>query len=296
MKKILFSIIAISLMPVIAFAQIPNFSFENWTTIGSSSIPDNWGTMNNTTASFSVATATKGTPGNPGNFYLKLTSLTTGTTVTNGIAVSGVLDTVNIKAKSGFPCVLQPASLTGSWQHMIYGTGQGSVRAILTKWNTGLSKRDTVAMAFQLLSGMAMVWTNFTINFVYFNTSIPDSCIIDLRPSGHSPTNNDYLWVDNLALTGSVAGIQSQFSFLNCFVVFPNPSTDNVNMTLNLKSSQQVSLELLDLTGKIIRTKDLGTIQGETQQSMDVNGVAKGNYFLRIVSGKAAEVKKVVIQ
>ncbi len=287
---------AVAIASVSAFAQIPNFSFENWTTVGAYSIPDNWGTMNNATASFSVATATKATPGNPGNFYLKLTSLTTGTTVTNGIAVSGKLDSINKKAKSGFPCILQPASFTGRWQHMIYGTSQGSVKAVLTKWNTGMSKRDTIAIAAQTLSGMAMAWANFTINFTYFSTNAPDSCIIDLRASGSAPTVNDYLWVDNLALTGTVSGIQNQTSFLNSFAVFPNPSTDIINVTLNLKSSQQVSLELLDLTGKAIRTKDLGTIQGETQQSLDVNGVAKGNYFLRIVSDKATEVKKVVIQ
>lgn len=294
MKKI--ASIALIALANFTFAQIPNLSFENWTTVGSYSIPDGWGTMNNTTASYSVATATKGTPGNPGNFYLKLTSLTTGTAVTNGIAVSGKLDTLNKKPKSGFPYSLQPISLTGRWQHMIYGTSQGSVRAVLTKWNIGLNKRDTIAIAAQTLSGMAMSWANFTINFTYYSTNVPDSCLIELKASGTAPTNNDYLWVDNLAFTGSVAGIGDYTSFLNNVIVYPNPSSEQIDFDINLKSPQHISIELRDVTGKLISTKNLGTIEGQSKQTVDVRGISKGSYFIRIVSDSGAEVKRVVIE
>lgn len=296
MKKAILSIISVVALSASALAQIPNAGFESFTTVGSYEVPNGWGTMNNTTATFSVYTATKGTPGSPGASYLKLTSKTVSASVVNGIAVSGVLDSITMKPKSGFPCTLQPVSFTGKWQHMIYGTSQGSVKVVLTKWNVGLNKRDTVAIAAQTLAGMAMSWANFTINFTYLSSVVPDSCIIELRASGSAPTVNDYLWVDNLAFSGSVTGIENHESFVSNMIVFPNPSSETINVNLNLKSSQKVSVELTDINGKLILTKDAGTLTGESKQTLNVNNISKGTYLVRVVTESGIEVRKIVIE
>ena len=296
MKKIIFSIICCALYSGAVMAQIPNFSFENWTTVGSYSNPDNWGTMNNTTAIASVYTATKGTPGSPGTAYLKLTSKTVSTTVVNGIAVSGVLDSITIMPKSGFAFSQRPANFTGKWQHMIYGSSQGSLQVTLTRWDTGLNQRVSVATANQTLSGMAMSWANFTIPFTYSDGGFPDTCIIVLKASGSVPTNNDYLWVDNLAFSGTVTGIEKYDTFLNNMIVYPNPSTESITLNLNLKSSQQIKIEVTDLTGKLIRSKNAGMLQGESIQTINVSGIAKGTYLVRVVGEQATEIRKVVIE
>ncbi|MBA4260355.1 MAG: hypothetical protein C0446_14425 [Chitinophaga sp.] len=296
MKKAILSIISVVALSTSAMAQIPNAGFESFTTVGSYEVPNGWGTMNNTTATFSVYTATKGTPGSPGASYLKLTSKTVSASVVNGIAVSGVLDSMTMKPKSGFPCTLQPVSFTGKWQHMIYGSSQGSVKAVLTKWNVGLSKRDTVAIAAQTLAGMAMSWANFSINFTYLSSVVPDSCIIELRASGSAPTVNDYLWVDNLAFSGSVTGIENHESFLTNMIVYPNPSSENVNFKFNIKTAQQVNIEITDINGKLIRSTNFGKIQGETNQNMNISGIAKGTYFVKIKGEDATETRKLVIE
>ena len=277
-------------------AQIPNFSFENWTTVGSYSNPDNWGTMNNTTAIASVYTATKGTPGSPGTAYLKLTSKTVSTTVVNGIAVSGVLDSITIMPKSGFAFSQRPANFTGKWQHMIYGSSQGSLQVTLTRWDTGLNQRVSVATANQTLSGMAMSWANFTIPFTYSDGGFPDTCIIVLKASGSVPTNNDYLWVDNLAFSGTVTGIEKYDSFLSNMNIYPNPSTESITLNLNLKSPQQITIEITDLTGKLIRSRNVGTLQGESIQTINVSGIAKGTYTVRVVGERGIEVRKIILE
>ena len=58
--------------------------------------------MNNMSSIASVYTAEKGTPGSPGTAYLKLTSKMVGPAVMNGVAVSGVLDSMTMMPKSGF--------------------------------------------------------------------------------------------------------------------------------------------------------------------------------------------------
>ena len=284
-------------MTTVAFAQIPNPGFENFTNMGAYDVPDGWGTLNNTTAIAGVYTASKGTPGSPGTSYLKLTSKTVSSTVVNGIAVSGVLDSMTLMPKSGFAYNMRPANLTGKWQHMIYGSSQGSIQIMLTRWDTGMNMRMPVASGSVTLSGMAMSWANFTIPLTYVDGSNPDSCVIVMKASGSAPTNNDYLWVDNLAFSGSVTGIQKyESSVVSNMIVFPNPSSETIHINMNIKSTQKVSIELTDINGKLILSKDVGTIQGESKQTLNINGISKGTYVVRIVTGNGTEERKIIIE
>lgn len=296
MKKRLLTILGAVCISALSLAQIPNFSFESWSAVGAYEVPNQWGTLNNTTKTFSVYTVTKATPGNPGNFYMKITSKTMGTSVAPGIAVSGVLDSITMKPKSGFPYAMQPAAFAGRWQHMIYGTTQGSLRALLTKWNTSLNKRDTIALAAQVLSGMAMSWANFSINFVYYSSVVPDSCSIDLRASGVTPTNLDYLWVDNLAFTGSVTGLNNSVSILNYVLMYPNPTTEEIKLSLNLEKPQTVKVDVVDLTGKTIYSKNYGVLSGESLQTINVSDIAKGIYFVKVIADESIQTRKIVIE
>lgn len=92
MKTIIFTIAVLTASINNIFAQIPNSGFETWMSMGTYENPDGWATPNDFTTSAGVYTAEKGTPGSPGSSYLKLTSKTVGSTVVNGIAVSGVID------------------------------------------------------------------------------------------------------------------------------------------------------------------------------------------------------------
>lgn len=297
MKKTILSLAAFALTSATLFAQIPNSGFENWTTVSTYSVPNNWGTMNHTTTMAGVYTAEVGTPGSPGNSYLKLTSKTiAGLGVVNGVAVSGVIDSLTMTPKSGFAYSQRPVSLTGKWQHMIYGNSQGSVVVKLTRWDSGMNMRMPVATGSVTLSGMAMSWANFTIPMTYVDGNNPDSCMIILKASGSTPTNNDYLWVDNLAFSGTVTSVQNHESALLSVNVFPNPLAENIHVNLNLKSEQKVSLELLDVTGKLIVSKDLGILNGASSQLLNVSGITKGIYFVKVISEKGTEVRKIIIE
>jgi len=293
MKTILKSI-ALLFTSSTLLAQIPNSGFENWSAVSTYSVPDGWGTLNNT---YSVQTVTRANPGSPGSYYMKITSKTMGGNVIGGIAVSGVLDSMTMLPKSGFAFNQRPASLTGKNQYMIYGSSPGSLSVTLTRWDSGTNSRVIVASGniTHSPSAMAMSWTNFTIPLTYADGNNPDSCIIVLKASGSNPTNLDYLWVDNLAFSGVVTGLTTQESVLSNVKVFPNPSADLINVTLNLKSEQKVSLELVDVTGKLIASKDLGLLQGESNQSLNSNGITKGTYFVKVVSDKGTETKKIII-
>lgn len=295
MTKSIHTLIALLFVFSISNAQIPNFSFENWTSMGSYYNPDQWGTMNNTTASEGIYTATKASPGNPGSWYLKLTSRTVSSGVMNGIAVSGILDSITKLPVSGFAYSTRPASFTGKWQHMIYGSSQGSITVTLSRWDVSLNQRVTVATANQTLSGMAMSWANFSINFIYADGNDPDSCIIVLKASGANPTNQDYLWVDNLAFAGTVTGIENNNSVSKSVSVFPNPSTSEITVDMNLISSQKTYIEITDIDGKIVLSKNVGVVQGSAKEIVDVSKFAKGSYFVKVSVDSGSIVKRIIL-
>lgn len=296
MKKTLVSFLLMSMTSISMFGQILNNGFENWTSMGIYSNPDNWQTLNNYTALAGVFTATKGTPGNPGASYLMLTSKTVSTTVVNGIAVYGTLDPLTMQGTAGKPFTQQPSRLTGNWQHMIFGSSQGSILVKLTKWNAATSARDVVATGSVTLSGMAMSWATFTVNLSYSSAVAPDSCMIVLKASGAAPTNNDYLWVDNLTFSGSVTGMSDLENNLSISSVFPNPSTEQIIVNLTIKKASEVSFKLIDLTGKVVKEIFVGEVFGQYKSSISVVDIAKGSYFLKISSGDDSEYKRIMIQ
>ena len=240
--------------------------------------------MNNTTKYAGVYTATKGTPGNPGASYLKLTSKTVSATVVNGVAVSGKLDTITMQAKSGFAFTQRPASFTGNWQYMNYGASSGRILVTLTRWDTGLNQRVTVGVANQVLTGMVMSWASFNINFAYSDGGYPDTCIISLRASGNAPTNNDYLWVDNLGFSGTVLGVASNNNSVTNLNVFPNPTSENITVEFNNSKSSNIKLQMLDLNGKLVKEINAGEINGNNKYLISTNGIIKGTYFINIIN------------
>lgn len=269
-------------------AQIPNNGFENWTSMGSYSDPDNWDQLNAMTSFASVYTCTKGIPGNPGTGYLKLVSKSvTGMGVMPGIAATGSINVGSMQVNGGFPFTQRPQSLTGAWQYMASGADQGYVSVLLTRWNTGMNMRDTIALIANPLPGMAMTWATFTLNFTYLSGANPDTAQIILSASGITPVATSYLYVDDLAFAGSVVGINE----LNSNVVvnlFPNPVADKLNIRV-LNSSPQ-SAGIYDIQGKMIKSVDF--IKHAREMVIDVSELSKGLYTLKITTQSGITSRK----
>lgn len=294
MKKQLLFIIALMFVATISKAQIPNAGFETWTSMGSYNNPDSWSCLNDITTSMSTYTCMKGTPGNPGTSYLKLVSKTvTGLGVVPGIAVCGSINTTTMQADGGFPFTSRPANLTGSWQHMIFGSSQGYIDVTLTKWNSSTQMRDVIASAHNVLSGMAMSWANFTIPLTYMSGSNPDSCVIVCASSGSTPTVNDYLYVDALSFTGSVTGI-SENNFGANINVYPNPASELLFIGLSRLKGNSVSIQVFDAQGKNVRSEQSVNISSKT--SLDISALPKGNYVLNIITSEGIVTRNFIKQ
>ena len=297
MKK-LFTLLAATFIGNFAFAQIPNPGFESWTSMGSYSTPDGWDSPDSATSAFSTYTCTQGTPGFAGSSYLKLVSKAVPIVGTvPGVAVSGKIDFTTGQPKSGFACSVRPVSLTGEWQHMAYGTDTGHIVVFLSKWNTALSQRDTVAFIDTALSGMAMSWASFTIPLNYHSPAFPDSGIIVLTASGATAVVNSYLYVDNLAFTGTVpSGINEVSTHQMDATINPNPAKNTTTVVYSCNEMGLVSIDVVDITGRVINSvTTIGNI-GSNNFTINTANYAKGIYYVKIGSAVGNQTLKLVIE
>jgi hypothetical protein len=299
MKQI-FSFITAIMIGSSAFAQIPNASFETWTSTGGYDVPVGWDQLNAATATTSTYTCFQGTPGNPGSTFLQLTSKTvTGMGVVPGIACSGLLDQTslaNVQPRSGFASTVRPASLTGNWQYMAYGADQGHIMVLLSKWNNTTSMRDTVAFTDYRLPWMVMSWASFNIPISYISGAVPDSAMIVLSASGSTPVNSSFLSIDNLAFSGTVPTGVATYAPAATLSIYPNPASVNTSIVYDSPSGGTIDVKIADVRGRIIETFAKKTHAGINNVPLDVSAYAKGIYVVKVVADENTCVQKLVVE
>ncbi|MGL4597632.1 MAG: T9SS type A sorting domain-containing protein [Bacteroidia bacterium] len=79
--------------------------------------------------------------------------------------------------------------------------------------------------------------------------------------------------------------------------VYPNPSSDLMNVKFELASAGKVSVELFDMSGRLVRTESFGT-QGIGVQSrpISVSGLATGIYHLKLQTEQGVSNISIVVQ
>jgi hypothetical protein len=77
--------------------------------------------------------------------------------------------------------------------------------------------------------------------------------------------------------------------------VGPNPVHDALNMSFNSGIAQTLSLQVIDLQGRVVRQLQIDAMQGSNQTRLDLTGEASGFYYLRI-SGSQEKIDKKILK
>jgi hypothetical protein len=78
-------------------------------------------------------------------------------------------------------------------------------------------------------------------------------------------------------------------------VLFPNPTSSLLNVTINSKVSNNAVVNVLDLSGKVLKTKQLSVNEGRNTLQEDVSGLPSGIYFVQVKCNESMVTKKLVI-
>lgn len=79
------------------------------------------------------------------------------------------------------------------------------------------------------------------------------------------------------------------------YKVFPNPASDKLTITFEAVNLNY-TIELLDLTGRIILTNEYLNLSGSQEISIPVTGVSSGNYIVKISTENVSINKKVSVK
>ena len=86
------------------------------------------------------------------------------------------------------------------------------------------------------------------------------------------------------------------YNGLEDLTVYPNPTTDYVNVEFSLQEAENVTFQLMDLTGKMLKQTSMDGIAGTNQFRFDIQGVSQGLYLLEIVTDSGKSVRKISVQ
>ncbi|WP_430405412.1 GEVED domain-containing protein [Fluviicola sp.] len=129
------------------------------------------------------------------------------------------------------------------------------------------------------VTGIVKMRTRITFNAVQGGEGPIDPCGI---------TNYGEVEDYNIILSNSLGLEQNH---LDAISIYPNPASDEVRINLSGIESGSISIELLDMTGKVIQTQL--NITG-SEGVFDLSRVAKGSYHIRISDGTIQRIARIV--
>ena len=139
-------------------------------------------------------------------------------------------------------------------------------------------------------------WIDDAITSSYTG-SIGPNTIVDLiadLPTG--TTNGTHFFTIRF---GSANGtwtvpLTTEFSFFNTveelpgisdLMLFPNPVTDELGLRLSTEVARTLNLQVLDITGAVVRDLSNWSVSGTTYRNWDISDLASGSYLLRMSDG-----------
>ena len=305
MKK--FTLVLFLLAGHFAHAQVPNGGFETWYTPAGVTFtePESWTTSNGPLAQLPVpapANVTEETVSvSEGTSAVKLTTsaILGGAALASGALSSGNItyDQANttLTFDGGFDYTGRPGQLTGMYKYTPVAGDTAIIWVVLTRWNAGV--RDTVATGAALFGAAVSAYEPFGVTLNYQSTEDPDTALIVALSTkrivviGGAPGST--LWLDDMAFEfgASVEGVDN----VKAINAYPNPANDAVSILVSLKSSQDVTVEIADVLGKVVATYDYKNVTaGTSKVQLDVANLASGMYVANVRTGAGMVSRKFI--
>lgn len=125
-----------------------------------------------------------------------------------GYIGASVLDIPDATIHLGKPYTSKPLRLQAYYKYSPAGSDSAMIQVALTRWNTSLSKRDTISYDKIMLHGAVNAYTQLDQTLTYLdNTATPDTLVLIFAASGGIDFNDlqgcagqigSVMWVDDL--------------------------------------------------------------------------------------------------
>ena len=105
--------------------------------------------------------------------------------------------------------------------------------------------------------------------------------------------NNFPGWVAEWDMTTGIDTENVNFSSLS---VYPNPTSNLLNVSFELEDTQAFEVKLISVTGKVVYHESKENFSGHYVNTIDLSNMSKGVYFLNLSNETGAVNKKVIVK
>ena len=128
-----------------------------------------------------------------------------------------------------------------------------------------------------------------------------DSTLVQMyRFTGDSATNisggnvrqytSSYIY-DNSLICYSGISEQKQLTTLN---VYPNPTTGFATLSIEVRPKTQSIIEIYDIAGSLLQSEKLTSVDGTTNQQIDISNLPSGIYMLKVTNLNSYKTIKII--
>jgi len=227
---------------------LPNASFENWSSFGIYEDPDNWSTLNSSTAVVGVLTCLKATGADihSGTNAIKLITKSVLAQNANGIATTGTINTTAQTITGGIAYTGRPDSIAGWYKYTSVGGDNGFVAFVLLD-----ASNDTIGFAnFTTPAATVSNYNYFSAAVNYFTSGTPtlSRCLLS-SSAGFTAVINSTLFIDDLQLITNSTGVKEDLPTAENTL---NYSASSGTISLHSPSGNIRKIDILDISGKYL--------------------------------------------
>ncbi len=174
--------------------------------------------------------------------------------------------------------------------------------------NITITVLTTPAASFTSLNSFTSTWfTNTTTGGIYTtyfwdfgdgSTSTlenPEHVFINAGPHSVTLTATNECGTDTYNTIVSMVGI-NELSNADNIIIYPNPSSGNININMTLSSQSNVNVTIKDVLGKTVYTSSSTPVEGELAQNIDLTKESAGVYFIHIGLNGEITTKKIILK
>ncbi len=110
-------------------------------------------------------------------------------------------------------------------------------------------------------------------------------------------TTGDWVYTTSMAVMQNTAGISEVLAKEINFSVYPNPSSDNLNVKFSLNGISSVNIDMIDMNGrKVAELISENGMNGEVNKTFNISSYEKGIYFVRLSINNEITIQKIVVE
>ncbi len=78
--------------------------------------------------------------------------------------------------------------------------------------------------------------------------------------------------------------------------IYPNPADNYINIDYYNLDNSGLTVELIDISGKIVLNKNFNLVSGKLNKQIDLSGINKGIYIIKVKTGKNQFIDKLIVR